>query len=320
MDRLSSGQIRKLVASLPTFLVQQLTRVNCPKVIIAGGFLRDVLCGIQPRDIDLFGEDFPLPTLVTNDMYIRQPSVLETYISPYSVDWVKVNVQDRSYYNFAEFVISEWDFTINQIALWYENGNWEGWTVSNGYDRLITSKRLLMNGYIREPVKFKTIFWRAIHLISKGYTINEPDLREYLHRFLIESKIGVVIDPVELTRILQNSSNLAAVGRFGNPSDVVSWGSGNYGTAANPIEPVGANISVEQPPVNLRQETARYTPPALTFTNTPSRETYIASAPPQARYSRDSLGSIRSSQQHIFGNTLNLNETIHNPAPTLTES
>lgn len=178
---LATADLRRVVTHLPRD-VQSLIKGD--RIFIAGGFIRSVVQGEKPNDIDLFGPDKDkLHELAMKLAISRRASIHETDNAFTVLTQGRTPVQfiHRWLYEDAARLIQEFDYTIARAVVWW-NATFELWTSLCDQDFYadLAARRLV---YCR-PERTENAggsLMRARKFIARGYYISAHDLGAVVH-------------------------------------------------------------------------------------------------------------------------------------------
>jgi hypothetical protein len=211
MNELSKVDLHHILSRTPRD-VRDLLKAN--KLFLTGGFIRAIIAGEKPSDIDLLGPDkTALEMHAVNLANARSGRVHKTdnALTVLSPPKLPVQMITRWTYDDPEKLISEFDFTIVQAAIWYElvgeppapGENWKGeWksVCSDGFYPDLAARRLVYTHPVRHEDAGGSIL-RVIKYIKRGYNIQVPSLAGVVARFTAGLKISndsiSIIDGVE---------------------------------------------------------------------------------------------------------------------------
>lgn len=182
MVALEQGVVEKVVAALPAS-VQRMLRVSGH--FLAGGFIRSVVEGEKPKDIDLFG-----PTHQDLERYSEllagSRGRLKTN-NAISVQLPEIQVQFilRWLFNSPEDVIRSFDFTIAQAVVWFDRsagryGEWKG-MCAEPFINDVENKQLVYTSPTREENAAGSLL-RVNKFLGRGYKIGDEDLARVVAR------------------------------------------------------------------------------------------------------------------------------------------
>jgi hypothetical protein len=200
MNELSKVDLHHVLSRTPRD-VRDLLKAN--KLFLAGGFIRAIIAGEKPSDIDLLGPDkIALEMYAVNLASARSGRVHKTDNALTVLRWI---------YDDAETLISQFDFTIVQAVIWYElvgdvpapgekwKGEWKS-ICSDGFYPDLAARRLVYINPVRAEDAGGSML-RVIKYIKRGYNIQVPSLAAVTARFVAGLKISndsiLIIDGVE---------------------------------------------------------------------------------------------------------------------------
>lgn len=189
------------VAKLPEYINDRMREWG-PHLILAGGFIRDTLLGVTPKDVDLFTQENLAATLSSNY------SGREQSRGAYNVPEVAGNSRfapTTSFYQFIyrfqfsgpEDLLDQFDYSITRAAIWYDHQDkaWQG-TCWDTWYRDIASKRLVFLDRRMEP----EAILRLLKFTARGYSIDTASLGRVLTSMVgsVPSGLGVDLDKLEI--------------------------------------------------------------------------------------------------------------------------
>jgi hypothetical protein len=156
-------------------------------VYLGGGFIRAIIAGEKPSDIDLFGKSKEaLQVFAYKLSNSRGVKVHETQNSITLLCNPRLAVQfiTRWVYNTAEGVMASFDFTVCQAVVWYdlESGTWKS-AVSEGFYCDLAARRLVYTMPQRNEDVGGSIL-RVRKYLSRGYNIQANSLGKCIARFV----------------------------------------------------------------------------------------------------------------------------------------
>jgi hypothetical protein len=154
----------KLPANVRLFLEEH-------TAFLAGGFIRDTLAERAPHDIDIFGplaelEDFRM------DMGGVQYTKFATTYTPLAGLPVQL-VTGFSYWNPTDLLL-RFNFTVNQAAIWYEDGTWCSLCSDRFYEDL-AAERLVYGGRQQRETAAHSLM-KVVSLVNNGWAIDVEEL------------------------------------------------------------------------------------------------------------------------------------------------
>lgn len=193
MNQLSKVDLHHVLSRVPRD-IRDLLKTNT--LFLAGGFVRAIIAGEKPSDIDLLGPDkLALETHAINLASKRGGRVHKTDNAATVISPPKLPVQMilRWTYSDPAELIKEFDFTIVQVAIWYEltgeppaTGEWKGeWksVCSDAFYPDLAARRLTYTRPVRHEDAGGSML-RVIKYIKRGYNIQVPSLAAVTARFV----------------------------------------------------------------------------------------------------------------------------------------
>lgn len=210
MNELSKVDLHHVLSRVPRD-IRDLLKEN--KLFLAGGFIRAIIAGEKPSDIDLLGSHKPaLEMFAVNLANKRGGRVHKTDNALTVLSPPKLPIQFilRWTYDDPKTLIDQFDFTIVQAAIWYElqgqqvePGEWKGeWRsiCSAGFYPDLAARRLVYTQPKRHEDAGGSML-RVIKYVKRGYNIQVPSLAAVTARFVAGLKISndsiSIIDNVE---------------------------------------------------------------------------------------------------------------------------
>lgn len=182
MVALEQSVVLKVVAALPAS-VQRVLRVS--GLFLAGGFIRSVVEGEKPKDIDLFG-----PTHQDLERYSELLAGTRGRLktnNAISIQLPEIQVQFilRWLFNHPEDVIRSFDFTIAQAVVWFDRGagtfgEWKGLCAETFLED-VAGKKLIYTSPTREEDAAGSLL-RVNKFLGRGYRISDEDLAKVVAR------------------------------------------------------------------------------------------------------------------------------------------
>lgn len=179
--KLTENDISKVLQNIPPD-VRYFIQEN--PVYLAGGFIRSVLNNEEIQDIDLFtGDSIKSSTLAVKLDADYHYDVTSTG-NAYTVHHGDLPVQFIHRWTFDNpyALISSFDFTIAQAAIWFENGEWQSIACSSFYDD-IQDKRLVYTFPYREEEPGGSLL-RVRKFLKRGYDISPENLAKVIARLM----------------------------------------------------------------------------------------------------------------------------------------
>ena len=179
-DCLRPDDINKCLNALPS-QVRCALKAYPEKVCVAGGFIRAVVAGETPNDIDIFVDSERTAMQVASDLAIESPigRIIKTG-KAYTITGYEgpaPQVIFKWTFPHSREVIDAFDFTIAQAALWWDGNDWESNVGPNFYED-VAAKRLMLARPIEND--YPGTFLRVLKFYRAGYAITNEALGEVL--------------------------------------------------------------------------------------------------------------------------------------------
>lgn len=157
-------------------------------VFVAGGFIRAVIAGEQPNDIDLFGDDAVRLQAIAERLGAARGGTFHKTKNAFTVlspPRLPVQVITRWLYPMhdAERLLAEFDFTICQAAVWHHaHHGWQSLRSDDFYSDL-AARRLVYTFPKREEEEAGSLI-RALRFVKRGYNIQPYSLAGVVTRLI----------------------------------------------------------------------------------------------------------------------------------------
>ncbi len=177
--------LHRVVSHLPSDLIEQIKLA--PSVVVAGGFIRDLIAGGRIRDIDVFGVTKETLSMVAMNLKAGRNGRLhytDNAITLLSPPRMPIQFITRWLFMSSAEVLASFDFTVCQVLVRWDNLNskWIGECGSMFYHDL-ASKRLRYTNPVREEEVGGSML-RVIKFIEKGYHISPESLGRVIARLM----------------------------------------------------------------------------------------------------------------------------------------
>jgi len=166
---LDLDQIKEVMSFVPGGLQEVMKDYH---LILAGGFIRDIIAGKTPNDIDLWCMDSDRCSMAAM-LYVAKIGGDIGW-----GDFAGTVTQEGSFpvafiyarpYATPEALIDSFDYSVCRAAIWWNGFFWES-MVDVGFKRDIETRRLSYRDGRREEVDPDLVVQRLSKLIRKGYT------------------------------------------------------------------------------------------------------------------------------------------------------
>lgn len=180
MPELSPEQVTKVLATIPPMMKEIITLLQG---YIAGGYIRDVLNGDAPRDLDIFVPYTPSDVVaLISTRRTLYGSFIFTSKNPYKlirvcsgqlVGWM-MPIQFIYAPNPVETITNDFDFTMNAVYIGYNDTSW------CHQEFLAHCKEKLMVILNDKALRPKGLLHRMFRFVARGYTISNYDLAKII--------------------------------------------------------------------------------------------------------------------------------------------
>lgn len=191
IEKLTYNDIDLVVSALPNE-VRDLLEANS-NLWIAGGFIRDLIMGIEPKDIDIWGSSVEA---LSNSSGILCDLMLKKYptslFATGNADTIRGNLTTiqfikRWIFNSPEELIKSFDYSCCAAAVWYDGTTWKGICladtlfVSDGFKSCCATKSLVYTRPMRDEDKMGSLK-RLLKFMAKGWEVDDLNLARLLGR------------------------------------------------------------------------------------------------------------------------------------------
>lgn len=163
--------------------VLEMMKRHGPRLIAAGGYVRDCICGDKINDVDLFTSSKELAEVFAKE-FAENAKIIETenaFTIPYKFKYA-VQIIHRWTYERPEQVVASFDFTVSCASFWYEleGSRWRSLCHDRFYSDL-ASKRLRYLSPVRDEDAGGSML-RVLKFYQRGYRIPLDSLGAVLAR------------------------------------------------------------------------------------------------------------------------------------------
>ncbi|HEY9550619.1 MAG TPA: hypothetical protein VIR45_14070 [Kiloniellaceae bacterium] len=187
---LTSNDLRFVAQRLPRD-VRDLLKLHHGKLFLGGGFIRAVVAGETPNDIDLFGSDAEWLKNVASGLSAQRPGsrlhTTDNAVTLLTSDRMTVQFITRWTFDNAADLVASFDFTVCQAAIWRNRlGEWKS-LISNSFYIDLAGRRLVYTAPEREEEAGGSML-RVIKYVRRGYTIQVTSLGAVIARLAMAVK------------------------------------------------------------------------------------------------------------------------------------
>lgn len=231
MVSFTDEEIYKVLSALPLPVVRMLRMSG---LFLAGGFIRAVVAGEKPSDIDIFS-----PTVEVARRYAKILAASlgsnGAFESPNAITISKseptVQFITRWLFNDPVSLINSFDFTVAQASIHYEKflGKWVGLAVDE-FEPDTRGKILRYTSPTREEDAAGSLL-RANKFIARGYTISDEDLAK------VVARVGVAALEEKKQMFMETAPK----------EDTFENNKGYFSDSSDPVEPYRRVIKAARP-------------------------------------------------------------------------
>jgi hypothetical protein len=190
---LALEEIRRVIAYIPTAAYIAIIREPGPDPVVAGGLVRDVFAGLEPKDVDIFCHSEEQAERLAFQAANGKPERVRKTTFAYSVLGLSLPVQFIFYKEFAtvEELVGQFDFRACCAGMRFRDDSahgghagafgWEGIAV-DGFREDCRDKVLRFMSQDKDRDKL-TALRRALNFAAKGWKIENEEVGKILTHF-----------------------------------------------------------------------------------------------------------------------------------------
>lgn len=186
MQSLNEIDARRVVQLLPRVVRENLLHdaEQSSKVFLGGGFIREIISGGDPRDIDLFVDSRESAHKLRDKLRtdVDQSFKTDNAITIVRPVGLPIQIITRWLYSDAQSLADSFDFTVCKCVLWREGGEWKS-LVSDDFYADLAAKRLRYTSPEREEESGGSML-RALRFNKRGYHIPPEELAKVIARLV----------------------------------------------------------------------------------------------------------------------------------------
>lgn len=194
--QLIKNDIRHVVQRVPKDIREALTR-NAGKLYIGGGFIRAVIAGEEPSDIDMFSDDVGRLEVIANDLANSRPGSrlhkTKNAITLLTPDRMPVQFITRWTFDNPKDLVNSFDFTVCQAALWRTgiqvNSEWAT-SINDRFYIDLAGRNLVYTNPVREEEAGGSML-RVLKYVKRGYSIQVGSLADVMDRVFKKVQIEI---------------------------------------------------------------------------------------------------------------------------------
>lgn len=184
MNALTVNDLNHVVRRIPKDVRDLLSKYQS-SLFLGGGFVRAIVAGEQPSDVDLFGVSKELLTTIAKELQTTRGGsekcrlhVSKNAISVICVGRITVQFITRWTYSKPRDVVSSFDFTVCQVCVWRDGAEKTAPWVSEASPSFyidLAARRLVYTCPERDEEAGGSLL-RAIKYMKRGYTMQVGSL------------------------------------------------------------------------------------------------------------------------------------------------
>lgn len=184
LQPLNQIDVEKCVAAMPPALVEQL-KVFGSRASVAGGFIRAIVAGEKPSDIDVWVNDRETCNLLSDALCASSPTLLLPHISKQSYTiclpgYPAVQIIYKWTFSTPEEAVDSFDFTIAKAGMWWNGGQFVS-ACSPIFYMDVLERRLTYCAPMRPEAPAGSLF-RVFKFYKRGYSISLESLAAVMAR------------------------------------------------------------------------------------------------------------------------------------------
>lgn len=205
VSTLRAVDVERCIEQLPSAVRDALVR-HPEGLVLAGGFVRDVVTGDGVRDIDLFASDEALAVTVANELAVKMGVGMHSGSNLFTLaSSPPVQVSFCMPFDCPVEVVEKFDFTVCRASLWHDCGVWKSKVDPRFYPDA-AARRLRYCSPDRLEDRPGASLVRILKFYERGYRVSLTSLGRAVAR-LVRSDA-------------EQSRSIEACLRLGNESDV----------------------------------------------------------------------------------------------------
>jgi hypothetical protein len=200
---LREKDIERVVAALPDYVVQVMKN---DELYLAGGFVRDIIRGAAPHDIDLFGP-YDLMANAERRLQDLMPEGTQIHRTPWAVTFVpptglKVQIVTGFPVTHPVDLLDRFNFTVNQATVYWDFDYWSSECAWDFYPDLAAKRLVYVNG--QTPSGAAKTIEKTLVFVSEGWQIDLENMMTVVAAAAITAEGGGVVDDLK-ERLMANA-------------------------------------------------------------------------------------------------------------------
>jgi hypothetical protein len=187
MNKLIEEDLQYVVSRIPKTLRELMKKNN---IYLAGGFIRALITGENPSDIDVLGESKEQLNGIRRDFFeadykeVYESIKTKNAVTIFASGKLPIQLITRWLYDDPAKLIREFDFTIAQSVIWYSQSMAKWCSLCSDYFYCdLAAKRLRYTQPDRNEDAGGSIL-RVLKFLRKGYKISPEELSKVTVRWL----------------------------------------------------------------------------------------------------------------------------------------
>lgn len=186
MNSLEEGDMEYVVRRLPTD-IRSLLKEYEGRLYVAGGYIRAVIAGEEPSDIDIFGADKALLAEAAARLAEKRGENTRVHntknaITVISMGWITIQFITRWTFVQPQECAASFDFTVCQSVIWRHLGKYQSLCAPSFYKDL-AARRLVYTHPVRDEEAGGSMM-RVLKYTRRGYTIQIKSLAGVVSRLI----------------------------------------------------------------------------------------------------------------------------------------
>lgn len=186
MNTLEEGDMEFVVRRLPTD-IRSLLKEYEGRLYIAGGYIRAVIAGEDPSDIDIFGADKDLLAEAAARLAEKRGENTRVHKTKNAITVIsmgRITIQFITRWTFVQpqECAASFDFTVCQSVIWRHHGKYQSLCAPSFYKDL-AARRLVYTHPVRDEEAGGSLM-RVLKYTRRGYTIQIKSLAGVVSRLI----------------------------------------------------------------------------------------------------------------------------------------
>lgn len=193
MAELKPQHFQAVLDALPAGVKVQM-QLNQGRTYLAGGFIREIVIGNKPRDIDIFVPNEAEAKRLSAEYADEYPdkkfkpwksefAYNFTAKGEFPIQWIFAVRYDPAitWEQHQYAVIDSFDFSMSKVAVWFESDDWHTFCNENFYEH-VENRQLVFEPSYLDQGNLRALK-RALKFAARGWTIDDENLATILTTF-----------------------------------------------------------------------------------------------------------------------------------------